>query len=169
LYGLGAAAAACCVPESLCGQPGGRRTEEGEHSSPKELYKAGNLTVFGSDSERDLPVQLDFHFKHGTRAFAHWHGLLVRRKLFLDTPHRALDVNSCDSLSATLDYAEAKTDVDWVFVNFHKLRSDRGDLLRAFGYLGFELVRPDHPELPPWEDVLFMAYPMEREAAREPE
>ncbi|KAL8184735.1 UNVERIFIED_CONTAM: Ornithine decarboxylase antizyme 3 [Gekko kuhli] len=67
------------------------------------------------------------------------------------------------SLTATLEYVEEETDVDRVFVNFHKCRSDRGNLLRAFAYLGFELVQPDHPALPPWRDVIFMAYPLDRE------
>lgn len=38
-----------------------------------------------------------------------------------------------------------------------------GALLRAFSYMGFELVRPDHPALPPWENVIFMVYPLERD------
>uniref|UniRef100_A0ACB8G7Z7 Ornithine decarboxylase antizyme 3 n=1 Tax=Sphaerodactylus townsendi TaxID=933632 RepID=A0ACB8G7Z7_9SAUR len=67
------------------------------------------------------------------------------------------------SLTATLEYVEEETDVDRVFVNFRKCRSDRGNLLRAFSYLGFELVRPGHPALPPWRDVVFMVYPLERE------
>ncbi|KAJ6652802.1 hypothetical protein lerEdw1_010656 [Lerista edwardsae] len=75
------------------------------------------------------------------------------------------------SLIATLEYVDEKTETELVFVNFHKSRGDRGDLLRAFRFLGFELVRPDHPALPSWGDVLFMVYPMEREPhpTQEPE
>ncbi|KAH1180046.1 hypothetical protein KIL84_006096 [Mauremys mutica] len=67
------------------------------------------------------------------------------------------------SLTATLEYVEEQTAVNLVFVNFQPARSDRGDLLRAFSYLGFEVVRPDHPMLPPWQDVIFMVYPLERD------
>ncbi|CAI5798585.1 ornithine decarboxylase antizyme 3 [Podarcis lilfordi] len=141
-----------------------RRSLEGDQASLKEVYKAGNLTVFAGERQRpDQPVQLDFHFARGSQGVSHWHGLLQARTVFLDTPHLALDCNSRESLTATLEYVEENTEADQVLVNFHKTRRDRGDLLRAFGFLGFTLLRPDHPSLPPWEDVIFMAYPMERE------
>ena len=44
-----------------------------------------------------------------------------------------------------------------------------GDLLRAFGFLGFNLLRPDDPTLPPWEDAIFMVYPMDRSLCLEEE
>uniref|UniRef100_K7FL25 Ornithine decarboxylase antizyme 3 n=1 Tax=Pelodiscus sinensis TaxID=13735 RepID=K7FL25_PELSI len=132
------------------------------------LVTAGNLTVFAGDLLLPgLPVQLDFHFQLGPHGSVHWHGLLTDSKLFLDTPRGALDQNNRESLTATLDYVEEKTAVNLVFVNFQPTRSDRGDLLRAFSYLGFEVVRPDHPLLPPWEDVIFMVYQMERDCCPE--
>uniref|UniRef100_A0A8C8RPR6 Ornithine decarboxylase antizyme 3 n=1 Tax=Pelusios castaneus TaxID=367368 RepID=A0A8C8RPR6_9SAUR len=132
--------------------------------------QAGKLTVFAGDLlPPGLPVQLDFHFQLGPHSFAHWHGLLTDSKLFLDTPRGALDHNNRQSLTATLEYVEEKTAVNVVFVNFQLSRSDRGDLLRAFSYLGFEVVRPDHPSLPPWEHVIFMVYPLERDGGLEPE
>ncbi|XP_042296850.1 LOW QUALITY PROTEIN: ornithine decarboxylase antizyme 3 [Sceloporus undulatus] len=153
------------------GCPDRRRTNQRDSGGVKEIYKAGNLTVFASDrqSPDQHPIQLDFHFARGSQGVTHWHGLLRGHALFLDTPRLVLDFNSRDSLAATLEYIEEKTEADQVFVNFHKSRRDRGDLLRAFGFLGFELVRPDHPGLPPWEDTLFMVYPMEREPCPEKE
>uniref|UniRef100_A0A8C5F144 Ornithine decarboxylase antizyme 3 n=1 Tax=Gopherus evgoodei TaxID=1825980 RepID=A0A8C5F144_9SAUR len=134
----------------------------------KELYKAENLTVFAGDLLLPgLPVQLDFHFQLGPRGSAHWHGLLADGKLFLDTPRGALDQNNRESLTVTLDYVEEQTALNLVFVNFQLARSDRGDLLRAFSYLGFEVVRPDHPALPPWQDVIFMVYQLERDCCPE--
>ncbi|CAM2108172.1 unnamed protein product [Caretta caretta] len=103
----------------------------------------------------------------GPHSSAHWHGLLTDGKLFLDTPRGALDQNNRESLTATLEYVEEKTAVNLVFVNFQLARSDRGDLFRAFSYLGFEVVRPDHPSLPPWEDVIFMVCPLERDCCPE--
>lgn len=29
--------------------------------------------------------------------------------------------------------------------------------------MGFELVRPGHPALPPWNNAIFMVYPLERD------
>lgn len=45
----------------------------------------------------------------------------------------------------------------------HLFCSSTGALLRAFSYMGFEVVRPDHPALPPWDNVIFMVYPLERD------
>ncbi|XP_063002089.1 LOW QUALITY PROTEIN: ornithine decarboxylase antizyme 3 [Elgaria multicarinata webbii] len=150
------------------GCPGRRQATGGDGAGLKEVYKGRNLTVFASDSQRaDHAVQLDFHFARGSQGTVHWHGLLQGRALFLDTPRLALDVNSRESLIATLEYIEEKTEADQVFLNFYKFRQDRGELLRAFGFLGFELVHPGHPSLPPWEDAVFMAYPMERDQCQE--
>ncbi|XP_077176695.1 LOW QUALITY PROTEIN: ornithine decarboxylase antizyme 3 [Paroedura picta] len=147
------------------GCPARGRTSEEEGASLKEVYKAGGLTVLAGDCELpDGPVQLDFHFALGTQGTAHWHGVRQGRRLFLDAPHLLLECCSRESLTATLEYVEGETDVDRVFVNFHKWRSDRGNLLRAFSYLGFDLVRPNHPALPPWRDVIFMVYPLDRES-----
>ncbi|NP_001277417.1 ornithine decarboxylase antizyme 3 [Chrysemys picta bellii] len=151
--------------ESLGGGPAGRGANQGDL---KELYKAGNLTVFAGDLLLPgLPVQLDFHFQLGPHSSAHWHGLLTDGKLFLDTPRGALDQNNRESLTATLEYVEEQTAVNLVFVNFQPARSDCGALLRAFSYLGFEVVRPDHPSLPPWQDVIFMVYPLARDCCPE--
>ncbi|XP_026543746.1 LOW QUALITY PROTEIN: ornithine decarboxylase antizyme 3 [Notechis scutatus] len=97
--------------------------------SPTEIYQAANLTVFASDDQHsDRPVQLDFHFTHGSQGASHWHGLLQGSTLFLDTPRLALDFNSRESLTATLEYIEEKTGAEQVLVNFHKARRDRGKI-----------------------------------------
>nr|XP_060614589.1 LOW QUALITY PROTEIN: ornithine decarboxylase antizyme 3 [Anolis sagrei ordinatus] len=147
-----------------------RRTHEGDSRTLKEVYKAGKLTVFASDCQSltQQPAQLDFHFARGGQGTTHWHGILRENVVFLDVPRLALDFNSRESLAATLEYIEDKMEAEQVFVNFGKSRRDRGELLRTFGFLGFELVRPDDPALPPWEDAIFMVYPMEREVWPEP-
>ncbi|NP_001277473.1 ornithine decarboxylase antizyme 3 [Alligator sinensis] len=156
--------------ESVAGRPDGRGAAPGDQPGLRELYRAGNLTVLGEALLLpDLPAQLDFHVALSPQRSAHWHSVRSRRKLFLDVPRRVLDQNSRQSLTATLDYVEEKTDVDLVFVNFQSARSDRGDLLRAFGYLGFETVRPNHPALPPWDNVIFMVYPIEQDVQPAPE
>ncbi|XP_032090152.1 LOW QUALITY PROTEIN: ornithine decarboxylase antizyme 3 [Thamnophis elegans] len=176
--------AALAVPESLSTRPrycqqcsefeGASPNRRGPSSpsdwlSPTEIYKAANLTVFASVHQHpDWPVQLDFHFARGSQGASHWHGLLQGPTLFLDTPRLALDFNSRESLTATLEYVEEKMGAEQVLVNFHKARRDRGNLLRAFGFLGFELVTPDYPGLPPWDDTIFMAYPLERDLGWNP-
>uniref|UniRef100_A0A6I8P0X1 Ornithine decarboxylase antizyme 3 n=1 Tax=Ornithorhynchus anatinus TaxID=9258 RepID=A0A6I8P0X1_ORNAN len=131
---------------------------------PREPRLRGNrLTVLAAEPLlAPHPVQVDFHFRLGPQASAHWHGVLGHHRLFLDTPHLALHRETQESLTQTLEFAEEKTDVEAVFVNFHAGRSDRAALLRAFSYLGFELVPPGHPALPPWDDAIFMVYQLDR-------
>ncbi|XP_077012861.1 LOW QUALITY PROTEIN: ornithine decarboxylase antizyme 3, partial [Tamandua tetradactyla] len=150
--------------ESPAGRQVGRSAEQGHHGQLKELYSAGNLTVLSTDLllHQD-PVQLDFHFRLTPQTSAHWHGLLCDHRLFLDIPCRALDQGNRESLTATLEYVEEKTSVDSVFVNFPNDRNDKGTLLRTFSYIGFEVVKPDDPTLPPWGDVIFMVYPLFRD------
>ncbi|KAF6074906.1 hypothetical protein HJG60_009317 [Phyllostomus discolor] len=106
----------------------GRSTEQGDHDQLKELYSAGNLTVLATDLlPHQDPVQLDFHFRLTPQTSAHWHGLLCDHRLFLDIPYRALDQGNQESLTATLEYVEEKTNVDSVFVNFQNNRNDRGE------------------------------------------
>ncbi|ELV10731.1 Ornithine decarboxylase antizyme 3 [Tupaia chinensis] len=133
------------------------------------FFQAGNLTVLATDPllHQDS-VQLDFHFRLTPQTSTHWHGLLRDHQLFLDIPNQALDQGNRESLTATLEYVEEKTNVDSVFVNFKNNRNDRGALLRAFSYMGFEVVRPDHPALPPWDNVIFMVYPLERDVGHLP-
>ncbi|KAM9243610.1 LOW QUALITY PROTEIN: ornithine decarboxylase antizyme 3 [Dugong dugon] len=140
------------------------RTDQGDRNQLKQLYSAGNLTVLAPEPllPQD-PVQIDFHFRLTPQTSAHWHGLLCDHRLFLDIPYRALDQGNREGLTATLEYVEERTSVDFVFVNFQNDRNDRGALLRAFSYMGFEVVRPDHPALPPWDNVIFMVYPLERD------
>ncbi|XP_069482542.1 ornithine decarboxylase antizyme 3 [Ambystoma mexicanum] len=151
------------VPEARRRHPSGEGRDEDQQKELKELYSAGNLIVLGDALLSSDPVQLDFHFKLGSRGSAYWHGTLSNKKLFLETPSRVLDQGNRESLTAALEFVEVKTNANFVFVNFSKARNDRGELLRAFSYLGFEVVRPGHPSVPAWEDVIFMVYSLERE------
>uniref|UniRef100_A0A8B9PW43 Uncharacterized protein n=1 Tax=Apteryx owenii TaxID=8824 RepID=A0A8B9PW43_APTOW len=97
------------------------------------------------------PARLDFHVARGPHGFTHRHGLLSQWRLFLVAPQHVLDRNGLRDM----------TDVSSSVVLFRSLLL-KGALLRAFSYLGFEAVRSHHLLLPPWEDVLFTAYPIER-------
>ncbi|XP_029437723.1 ornithine decarboxylase antizyme 3 [Rhinatrema bivittatum] len=90
--------------------------------------------------------------------------MLSHQKLFLDTPSQALDQGNRESLTAVLEFVEQQTNVKYVFVNFAKTRRDRGELLRAFAYLGFEVVRAGHSSVPAWDGAIFMVYTLERDS-----
>ncbi|XP_053330688.1 ornithine decarboxylase antizyme 3 [Spea bombifrons] len=80
----------------------------------------------------------------------------------MDFPSRMLDQGSRDSLTATLEYAELTMKVNTVFVSVHKEHKDRGQLLRAFSFLGFEVVTPRNKSLPSCEEQIFMGYTLEK-------
>nr|XP_033779255.1 ornithine decarboxylase antizyme 3 [Geotrypetes seraphini] len=162
----------CCMPGcqgvGLTAVPEWRPWAAGsgqeEQSAVKELHSDGNLTVLGHTLLSSHPIQLDFHFRLGKRKLVHWHGTLSSQKLFLDTPNWVLNQGTKESLTAVLEFVEQQTDVKYVFLNFEKTRTDRGELLRAFAYMGFEVVRAGHPSVPSWADTIFMAYTLERDS-----
>ncbi|XP_030042733.1 ornithine decarboxylase antizyme 3 [Microcaecilia unicolor] len=146
-------------------RPQPARSGQEDPSTVKELHSDGNLTVLGHTLLSSHPIQLDFHFRLGNCRLVHWHGTLSNQKLFLDTPSWVLNQGTKESLTAVLEFVEQQTAVNYVFVNFEKTRSDRGQLLRAFAYMGFEVVQAGHPSVPPWADTIFMAYVLERDSA----
>jgi len=64
-------------------------------------------------------------------------------------PDEFLPHGSRDSLVSLLDYAEEHLRCSHVIVAIRKDRKDLSVLLKPFMYLGFVLLRPVHPLVPP--------------------
>ncbi|KAM4661918.1 ornithine decarboxylase antizyme 3 [Discoglossus pictus] len=129
----------------------------------RELHSAGNLSVLTDTPISSSPTFLEFHYKRDNRRIVRWRALLTNWWLLLDTSIKVLVQQDQESLTAVLEFVEQKTDINLVFVSVNKEQRDRGDFLRAFSYLGFEIVRPGHLTLPPCKEQIFLAYMMDRD------
>ncbi|KAL8197179.1 UNVERIFIED_CONTAM: Ornithine decarboxylase antizyme 2 [Gekko kuhli] len=150
------------APHPLSKIPGGRGV--GRDPSPSALiYKDEKLTV-----NQDLPVHdgkphiVHFQYKVTEVKISSWDAVLSNQSLFVEIPDGLLADGSKEGLLALLEFAEEKMKASYVFICFRKSREDRAPLLKTFSFLGFEIVRPGHPCVPPRPDVLFMVYPLDQ-------
>ena len=73
----------------------------------------------------------------------------------------AVIIYHCFSLVSLLEYAEVELHCRFAYIFFDCSTSEvcRKQILRNFHFLGFELLRPDHPMLPVRSDeYIFMGY-----------
>ncbi|KAM4013846.1 ornithine decarboxylase antizyme 3 isoform 2-T4 [Anomaloglossus baeobatrachus] len=72
------------------------------------------------------------------------------------------------SLAAILEFVEMKLDAIWVLVGVNKELAARGRLLRAFSFIGFDIVRPaQHQWFPTCTDNVILVYSLDGAAAQE--
>uniref|UniRef100_A0A3P9AN31 Ornithine decarboxylase antizyme 2b n=2 Tax=Esox lucius TaxID=8010 RepID=A0A3P9AN31_ESOLU len=92
---------------------------------------------------------------------------LASDSLFLEIPAGALAEGSKEGLTSLLEFAEEKLKVNYVFLWFDKAREDRLSIIKAFHYIGFEVVKPGNPLVPARSDLVFMAYSLENSSSDE--
>ncbi|XP_013926806.1 PREDICTED: LOW QUALITY PROTEIN: ornithine decarboxylase antizyme 2 [Thamnophis sirtalis] len=150
------------APHPLSKIPGGRGVGR-DPSLSALIYKDEKLTV-----NQDLPVHdgkphiVHFQYKVTEVKVSSWDAVLSNQSLFVEIPDGLLAEGSKEGLLALLEFAEEKMKASYVFICFRKSREDRAPLLKTFSFLGFEIVRPGHPCVPPRPDVLFMVYPLDQ-------
>uniref|UniRef100_A0A8C4WV30 Ornithine decarboxylase antizyme n=1 Tax=Eptatretus burgeri TaxID=7764 RepID=A0A8C4WV30_EPTBU len=126
------------------------------------LASDSRLIVTEDSSGGGKPNILHFCTKLTSTRCVQWDAVLRGSSLFVEVPPGTLPEGTKESLTSLLEYAEEKLLVDNVIVCFYKNRLDRASMLRAFSYLGFEIVKPGHPLIPVKPDVIFMAYVIDR-------
>jgi len=102
-----------------------------------------------------------FRLVDNERAVADWQGVVLGPHLYVEVPPGELPPGSRDCLVSVLEYAEESLHSTHVFLCFDKSRTDRDCLLKTFMFLGFSLVRPNHPSCPSNNNYIFMVYEVE--------
>jgi len=125
------------------------------------VHKDDRLSVSRLAEVNGNPPVLHFHYQLNERRSACWDTALSADSLFLEIPPGALVEGSKEGLTALLEFAEEKLKVNHVFLWFSKNREDRSVIIRSFHYMGFEMVKPGNPAVPPRPDLLFMVYSMD--------
>ncbi|XP_010882621.1 LOW QUALITY PROTEIN: ornithine decarboxylase antizyme 2a [Esox lucius] len=146
--------------------PGGRGT--GRDQTPGVLlHKDERLTVTQAPPVNGTHPILIFHYQLSERRTACWETALASDSLFLEIPAGALAEGSKEGLTSLLEFAEEKLKVNYVFLWFDKAREDRLSIIKAFHYIGFEVVKPGNPLVPARSDLVFMAYSLENSSSDE--
>lgn len=103
--------------------------------------------------------QIKFFLKDGNHFVSLWNGLQVDDNMFVEVPNGELAAGTRECFVTLLEYAEEKLEMSNIFLCVPKSRNDRGELLRSFMFLGFEVVHSSNCSLiPPNDMYVFMAY-----------
>ncbi|XP_068608872.1 LOW QUALITY PROTEIN: ornithine decarboxylase antizyme 1b [Brachionichthys hirsutus] len=148
--------------------PGGRGNGTRDHTpSTRLLHSDRRLTVTEEPAGNGRPGILHFQSCPCVTKTVQWDAVLRGGALYVEVPLGPLPEGSKESFAALLEYAEEHLKVVSVLVCFYKSRDDRAKLVRTFGFLGFEIVKPGHALVPPRPDVFFMAYNFDRDSSDE--
>ncbi|KAF5270214.1 hypothetical protein FQA39_LY08428 [Lamprigera yunnana] len=104
----------------------------------------GGPDVPNKENEGPPPLRLTFK-----TARQPWDAVLLNHTLFVALPPTMLPEGSREAFIALLEAAEEQLKCQHVVVVFEKDRSDRATLIRTFMFLGFAILSPTSPILPP--------------------
>lgn len=104
----------------------------------------GGPDVPGEDNGGPPPLRLTFR-----TARQPWDAVLLGRTLFVALPPTMLPEGSREAFVALLEAAEEQLKCQHVVVVFEKDRPDRSTLIRTFMFLGFAILSPTSPIVPP--------------------
>uniref|UniRef100_A0A8C2A195 Ornithine decarboxylase antizyme 2b n=1 Tax=Cyprinus carpio TaxID=7962 RepID=A0A8C2A195_CYPCA len=127
------------------------------------LYKDGKLTVKQQVNSLDSesPILL-FQYQLSGQLSWNMQTVLSGHSLFVGLPNGELLQGTKEGLTAVLEFAEEKLQINHVFVWFMKNRPDKLLLTRTFCYLGFELVKQDHLIASIAGDLRLMVYTIQQ-------
>jgi len=161
-----------------CGLVGGTIDDAQQQSSSSLLVNkkldeglldnvAGLLDRLSLDGSEDNMEEVEvkdyfFVFKEGNHHVSKWSGSVLQDTLYIEFADGTLPAGSRDCFVTLLDYAEEKLEVTTVVLCFPKSQIEEAKVLRAFMYLGFEVIHNSTCNLVPQSDTfIFMAYGFE--------
>lgn len=112
----------------------------------------------GHDKDRLQPIHIHFKYRLTESLEGVWATILHGRNLYVHIPTNTNGEGSKDSFIRLLEYAEEILKAGNVVVFFQEDRADASSWLRAFKFLGFQLLPPDHPLRPDNHGFIYMNY-----------
>ncbi|CAH2056319.1 unnamed protein product, partial [Iphiclides podalirius] len=129
------------------------------------LHPDRREAVIGKILERKdrQPVKVDFKIYLTENTVTRWEAVVHRNTIYLRMPG-VLQSGSKESFMLLLDFAEEKLGCNNCIICVLKSRPDRATLLRTFMFMGFQLLPPASPLMPPeinHPDYIFLHYNMQ--------
>lgn len=115
------------------------------------------------DNEEPLETKdYCFVFKDDNHLVSNLSGTVLKDNLYIEFPDGKMPVGSRECFVMLLDFAEETLEVSSVILCLPKHQIEEAEILRAFMYLGFEVVHNSTCEIVPATDAyIFMAYGFE--------
>jgi len=108
----------------------------------------GGATNNAAPSSSSPPLRLSFNTAGARSAAQPWNAVLKDSVLYVAPPDYLAD-GSKEAFVALLEAAEEKLKCEYVVVVFEADRQDKATLVRTFMFLGFTVLNPGSPLVPP--------------------
>jgi len=108
--------------------------------------------------DRHHPIHIHFKYRLTDSLEGVWATILHGKNLYVHIPTNTNGEGSKDSFIRLLEYAEEVLKATNVVVFFQEDRADASSWLRAFRFLGFQLLPPKHPLRPDNQGFVYMTY-----------
>lgn len=109
------------------------------------------------------PVKVEFKIYLTENTFTRWEAVVQGSCVYLRMPG-VLQAGSKESFILLLDFIEERLNCTNCIICVQKSRQDRATILRTFMFMGFQLLAPNSPLMPPQinnPDYVFLHYNMQ--------
>jgi len=105
-----------------------------------------------------LPIHIHFKYRLTDTLEGIWSTILHGNALYVHIPSHTNGEGSKDNFIRLLEYAEEKLKCRNVIAYFQDDRPDAASWMRAFLFLGFSLLPPQHPLRPDNQGFIYLNY-----------
>ena len=144
---------------SLCGSAESLDSQQ----RPIQLEQREEVIAQILERKDRQPVKVEFKIYLTENTSTRWEAVVSGGTIYLRVPG-VLQSGSKESFMLLLDFAEERLRCSNCIICVLKTRPDRATLLRTFMFMGFQLLPPNSPAMPPEisnPDYVFLHYNMQ--------
>ena len=144
---------------SLCGSAESLDSQQ----RPIQLEQREEVIAQILERKDRQPVKVEFKIYLTENTSTRWEAVVSGGTIYLRVPG-VLQSGSKESFMLLLDFAEERLRCSNCIICVLKTRPDRATLLRTFMFMGFQLLPPNSPAMPPEisnADYVFLHYNMQ--------